>query len=95
MSNKFKIAHLREQGVDLIIIPLASAFEHKSENTQQETIDSLQLCASRAGLAGTVIPVWLVGQRVRFIAPTNYHPFFRSLSWNYFMHNINKELTCG
>ena len=55
--NKFKVAHLREQGVDLIIIPLEKEFAHKSPSDQGDIAQSLQICASSAGLDGTVVPV--------------------------------------
>lgn len=93
--SKFKIAHLREQGKDMIIIPLDGQFHYKSKTEQSDIIDELQLCASNAGLAGTVVVVWRHGNRVHFIAPQPWHPFFRSLSWNVIMANLNKELTCG
>lgn len=93
--NKFKIAHIREQGVDLVIVPLDSSFGRKTQEAQNEAIDSLQACASNAGLAGTVVPVWQDGSRTRFIAPPSWHPFFKGLSWHAIHANINKELTCG
>jgi hypothetical protein len=92
---KFKIAHIRQQGIDLIIVPLESSFGHKSDQDQSETIASLQLYARSAGLAGTVVPIWREGGGHRFIAPPNWHAFFKSLGWNDVMANINKELTCG
>jgi len=92
---KFKIAHIREQGIDLIIVPLESSFGNKTQREQSEIIASLQVCASSAGLAGTVVPVWREGNSHKFIAPPNWHPFFKSLGWNQIMANINKELTCG
>lgn len=91
--SKFKIAHLREQGVDLIIVPLESAFGQKSTREQSEIIASLQVGAASAGLAGKVIPVWRTGHSHRFIAPPNWHAFFRKLGWNQILANINKELT--
>lgn len=91
--SQFKIAHIREQGINLIIIPLESDFENKSNDAQQEIIDSLQLAASSAGLAGTVVPVWRTGRQHSFIAPNRWHPFFRSLSWNQIISNLNKVLT--
>lgn len=93
--GRYKIAHIREQGVDLIIIPLDSSFGNKSETDQHEIISALQACASSAGLAGAVVPIWREGSGHRFIAPSNWHPFFKSFSWNDVMRNINKELTCG
>lgn len=55
---RFKIAHSREQGVDLIIVPLDDNFGYKSEADQVAAIDELQVRARSAGLAGTVVPVW-------------------------------------
>ncbi len=95
MSNKYKVAHLLEQGVNIIIVPLDSSFGSKTSSQQEEIIESLQICASSAGLAGGVVPVWQSGSRMNFIAPKNQHAFFKSISWNFIMQNINKELTCG
>lgn len=91
----YKIAHLREQGQDMIIIPLESNFEHKTAADQQDIIDSLQLCAQSAGLAGRVVPVWRVGSSHKYIAPQQWQPFFRTLSWNVIIANLNKTLTCN
>lgn len=90
-----KIAHLREQGIDLIIVPLESGFGRKSSGEQSEIVESIQRCAHSAGLAGTVVPVWREGSGHRFIAPTNWHSFFKSFGWNDIVANLNKELTCG
>ena len=95
MSHKFKVAHIHEQGNDMVIIPLESSFGNQTHTGQTETIAALQACASSAGLAGTVVPVWMSGRSMNFIAPAQWHPFFRSISWNFVMANINKELTCG
>lgn len=89
---RFKAAHIREQGIDLIIIPLDSSFHHKSQQEQTEIIDELQMRANAAGLAGTVIPVWTVGDRMGFIAPQNWHPFFRSITRDAIYMNLNKEI---
>lgn len=95
MSQRFKIAHVTEQGVDLIIVPLEPAFNHKSLQQQRQFIGALQGYADEAGLAGTVVPVWQNGGRMQFIAPQGFHPFFRSISWNVVISNLNKELICG
>ena len=94
--NKFKVAHIREQGVDLIIIPLEREFGHKSPSDQGDIAESLQICASSAGLAGTVVPVWDAGGgRLGFLAPQNFHPYFRSINLQFVLLNANRELTCG
>lgn len=89
---RFKAAHIREQGIDLIIVPLESSFHHKPQQEQIEIIDELQTRATAAGLAGTVVPVWMLGNRMGFIAPPNWHPFFKSISWNDVIRNVNKEI---
>jgi hypothetical protein len=93
--STFKIAHLREQGQDMIIVPLASSFGCKGEAEQHEFISALQLCARSAGLAGIVVPVWREGNGHRFIAPNNWRNFFRTFPYNAIISSLNKELTCG
>jgi hypothetical protein len=93
--STYKIAHLREQGADMIIVPLDSSFGNKVESEQHEFVTALQLCARSAGLAGIVVPVWREGNGHRFIAPRNWHNFFRTFPYNSIIANLNKELTCG
>ncbi len=93
---KYKIAHIKEQGIDLIIAPLDSSFGHRTSAEQQDFIDVLQICATSAGLAGAVVPIWKSGNTVKFIAPPNWHPFFKSPGiYQRVISNINRELTCG
>jgi hypothetical protein len=90
----FKIAHLRQQGQDMIIVPLDSSFGNKNSDDQQEIMSDLQMHARAAGLAGTVVPVWDGGGgRMKFIAPRPWHPFFTSLNLRSVSSNINKELS--
>ncbi len=92
----FEVAHILEQGIDLIVIPLKSSFGQRPKATQDEIIESLQLCASEAGLKGTVVPVWdSGGGRMAFIAPANWHPYFRSINLQFVANNINRKLSCG
>jgi hypothetical protein len=94
--EKFKVAHIREQGVDLIIVPLNPEVGRKTESEQSDIVDSLQICASSAGLAGTVVPVWDAGGgRMGFWAPRNYWPYFESINLRFVLMNVNRELTCG
>ncbi|MBT1872810.1 hypothetical protein KK010_23090 [Enterobacter mori] len=88
MSKTFKVAHIREQGVDLIITPLDSSFNNKTSTQQTKFIEWMQLQAGSAGLAGTVVPVWQSGRSVKFIAPRGYHPFFRSITWNFVIADL-------
>ena len=89
----FKVAHVREQGVDLIIIPLDKAFGWKSAADQDAAIHELQDRANAAGLAGTVVPIWDGGGgRMKFMAPQAWHPFFRGLTLRAVAMNVNKEI---
>ena len=89
---RFKVAHLQEQGQDMVIVPLNSSFAAKSIEEQHNIIADLQSHSLRAGLKGTVVPVWESGGRMYFIAPQQWQPFFKSLSMQVVAANINKEL---
>jgi hypothetical protein len=90
---RFDVAHLREQGQDMIIIPLDSDFGLKSNADQSSITNELQRHANGAGLRGTVVPVWdNGGGRMAFIAPRPWHPFFRSISLGMVAANINQEI---
>jgi hypothetical protein len=89
----FRVAHLREQGQDMIIVPLDSNFGHQPANDQHAAISDIQRHARGAGLAGTVVPVWdNGGGRMAFIAPRPWHPFFSSISLGFVAANLNREL---
>lgn len=90
---RFKVAHIRQQGVDLIIVPLDDNFHYKTRNEQVAAKAELQARASNAGLAGAVVPVWETPDgRMAFDAPQNWHPFFKSIDLGFVLVNINREL---
>lgn len=75
---QFDVAHLHEQGQDLIIILLDSVFGYKSGTEQNKIRSQLRSRASAAGLAGTVVPVRDGGGgQMAFLAPPNWHALFR------------------
>jgi hypothetical protein len=93
--KKYKVAHIQEQGQDMIIIPLEGrTFHTQPAEAQGQTKYALQLCAQSAGLAGEVCLVWEHARRLYFIAPPPWHPFFKSLTMARVRHNLNTELTC-
>jgi hypothetical protein len=94
--SSYDVAHIREQGADLIIIPLDASFRTRTSTQQEETQGYLQECATSAGLAGVVVPVWdSGGGRMGFLAPTNWHAFLRTLSLSYVTANINRRINCS
>lgn len=94
--EQFQVAHIKVQGVDLVIVFVDSALGHRTTFEQQQIVAALQACASGAGLAGNVVAVWrdALG-RLNFIAPPNQHAFFKSVTFDYLYANINKTLRCG
>jgi len=91
---QFKVAHIREQGSDMIIVPLASSFGSRGSTDQNEIISDLQAHAHAAGLAGRVVAVWDDGGGgMRFIAPSPWLSFFTSVSLSWVWHNVNKTLS--
>jgi len=92
MAN-FRVAHIREQGVDLIIVPLDKSFAGRSRDDQNNLIRDLQMSATLAGLRGDVVPVWDIGDgRMGFVAPVPYHPYFRSINLAVVEANLNREI---
>ena len=91
---KYKIAHIRQQGQQMIIAPLSPSFHNKTQQAKGEFMSAFQIAASSAGLAGSVALIWTYGNTVHFMAPKPWHPFFRSPGiYQMVMANINKELT--
>jgi hypothetical protein len=90
----FKVAHVREQGVDVVIVPLESSFGHKMTQDQNAIRADLQRHSESAGLAGGVVPVWDAGGgRMGFLAPHNQQSFFKSINLHWVARNINGELS--
>ena len=89
-----KVAHVRHQGVDLVIAPLNSDFKYKTLQEQRSVINELQVRSRAAGLAGTIVPVWDNGAgRMAFIAPNNWHPYFSSLDLSAVWGSVNREIS--
>jgi len=88
-----KIAHLREQGQDIIIVPLDRRFDFASDRDQQATVREIRIAAASAGLAGTVAVIWKSGSRMKFIAPLPWHQFFRRIDIDHVYRNLNRSLS--
>jgi len=90
------VAHLKIQGVDVVIAFLDSAFNHKSQSQQNEVRVALQMRSRSAGLAGNVVLVWQDAfSRWMFMAPPNQHPYFSTADFNRLYRQINKRLSWG
>ncbi|PWE39599.1 hypothetical protein C9I50_18180 [Pseudomonas prosekii] len=91
---RYRIAHIKEQGQQMIIAPLDSSFNSRSQDEKNDFMNAFQAAATSAGLAGRVALIWKSGSMVHFMAPQPWHPFFRSQGiYQTIMSSINKELT--
>jgi len=92
MATTFKIAHINEQGVNVVVVFVNPAVAYQSTEEQNRIAAQLQFCAQSANLAGNIAMVWPGG----FWAPLNQHAFFRSPGGSYaqLQLRINKSLTC-
>jgi hypothetical protein len=91
---KLDVAHVREQGQDMIIVPLDDNFDQKSSSQQNAAVNQIQIAARSAGLAGRVVAIWeSSGGRVKLIAPPQWHAFFRDIDLGWVMRNVNKSIS--
>lgn len=90
----FKIAHIKEQGVNVIIVPLATSFGDRAERDRIEIIELLQAAATEAQLRGKVVPMWQEERGYKFIAPPEWQPYFRTVKWKDVLNNLNREIAC-
>jgi hypothetical protein len=89
----YKIAHLKEQGVDMIIVPVESSFGSHPKSEQDKFILQFQLHCRGAKLAGLVVPVWEDSSgRMNFIAPPKWFPFFQGIDMVFVLRNLNREI---
>ena len=94
--DRFQIAHVHEQDMALIIVPLDDAFRHRSALEQLRVRAALQASATIAGLDGSVVPVWDAGDgRMAFLAPLDCHPFLSGIDLAFVFDHINGELACN
>lgn len=92
----FEIAHIREQGQNIIILPLDRRFDSVSQSEKLEFLTYIQQAARSAGLAGTVVPIWESGRgRSSFIAPPQWHGYFSNLPLSIALRMRNKVLRCS
>lgn len=91
---RLKVAHIREQGQNLIIVPLETTFSYESNVQQQRTHNEIQTRATAAGLAGSVALVWERGDgHMGFRAHKAQHSYYATISYQYVWANVNKEIS--
>lgn len=89
----YDVAHIREQGQNMLLFPLSSSFGSRSDHEQNATLSELQMRARAAGLAGGAVAFWESGGRTNFRGPRPWHPFLRGLSMHAVMRSVNKKIS--
>jgi hypothetical protein len=91
---KYKVAHIHEQGNDMIIFPLESKFGQMTGSDQDEELAILGFQANAAGLRGTAVAVWDAGGgKMAFRGPQQWCSFLCSINLRFVMVNVNKEIS--
>ena len=91
----YKVAQFKHNNSDYVLIVVAPAFGNK--NAQQQYADTAVLtrCARKAGMKGTVVPVWDAGAgRMGFLAEPVHHPFLQGLNIGFVHSHISATLSC-
>jgi hypothetical protein len=90
----YKVAHIHEQGQDMIIFPLGSQFGRMTSSDQDAELNTLGFRANAAGLKGAAVAVWdNGGGRMGFFGPQQWHQFLRSINLRFVLANVNKEIS--
>jgi hypothetical protein len=91
---KYKVAHIHEQGQDMIIFPLEQKFAQMTSSDQNQELGILGFQANKAGLKGAAVAVWDAGSgKMGFLGPQQWHPYLSSINLRFVMANLNKEVS--
>jgi hypothetical protein len=88
-----KVAHLREQGQEMLLFPLSSSFGFKPSLDQNSILADLERLAHRAGLAGKAAAFWEAGGRTYFLGPRPWFSFLQRISLAMVWANVNREIS--
>lgn len=90
----FEVAHLREQGQDMLLFALdGNSFHHKSDAEQSAVVAELEARAHAAGLAGRAAVFWDYGSSGYFRGPQQWHSYLRSISTQWVARQANRSLS--
>ena len=90
----YRLAHMRRENADLLIVPMVPSFAAKSRAAQADWINEVQAQAAKAALQGIVIPVWETGPgRMGFVAPAPLHALLKGLTVKRVLASLNRELS--
>jgi hypothetical protein len=89
----FKLAHIREQGQNMLLFPLDRSFDLKSDLEKSQIVRELEDRAHRAGLAGRAAAIWESGGRTYTLGPKAWAAFLHSVSIRHVLAGVNKSIS--
>ena len=90
----FQVAHLRQDGQDVIIVPVDRAFAARSSAEQTRIQEAFQRSATAAKIPGVVVPVWEDATgHMAFRAPQTWQAFLKTIDMVYVATALNKTLS--
>jgi hypothetical protein len=88
-----ELAHIREQGQDMLIFPLDDSFGRKTESDRAAMLTMLERRAHAAGLAGGAVAIWEHGSHTHFMGPRPWRPFLEGIDMDWVWANVNREIS--
>jgi hypothetical protein len=88
-----ELAHIREQGQNMLLFPLDRSFAQKTSAEKHQILEELQERAHGAGLAGRAAVFWESAGRTHSLGPKAWGAFLSSISLRHVLANINKTIS--
>ncbi|MDX2220522.1 MAG: hypothetical protein SF172_16005 [Burkholderiales bacterium] len=95
VTNQYRVAHVRHQGSNMVIVIINPSFFYGSRQDQQRWFTGIQQCVRSVNLAGQTLIVTNDNGRFRFYGPNDWHNFLRTIDMNWVTARVNKSLTCN
>lgn len=95
VTNNYRVAHVRHQNSNMVIVIVNPSFFYGSGNDQQRWFTAIQQCVRSVNLAGQAIVVTNDNGRFRFYGPNSWHNFLRTIDMSWVSARVNKTLTCN
>ncbi len=88
----YQVAHVKQQGQDMLLILMDDLFWRRSEADQHAAMEMLQAAADKEGLGGHVVCVSQKGSKTMFRGPAPWAPFLQTLDWATVAKNVNARI---
>ncbi|WP_172705021.1 hypothetical protein [Sphingomonas sp. LH128] len=90
---KFKLAHIKEQGQNMLLFPLDASFSNNTPAQREALLQELEDRAHAAGLAGRAAVFWNTGNRTFWLGPPPWRNFLNSINMHTVLASINKSIS--